>query len=156
MNTKINYAVILAAGKGSRLSLGLKKNNLKVLTKINNKTLILENIKNIKKHLKVKKIFIIGGYNFKILNKFFKKNKNITLINNTEWKRGNGYSLNAALKYLKNETFFLLCGDHFFSKNFYKSILKSKVRFGLACSKTYHFFTTLMMLQKFFQEKYYL
>ena len=55
MNTKIKNAVILAAGKGSRLSLGLKKNNLKVLTKINNKTLILENIKNIKKHLKLKK-----------------------------------------------------------------------------------------------------
>src|SRR6056300_1513132 len=117
MNTKINYAVILAAGRGSRLLLGLKKNNLKILTKINNKTLILENIKNIKKYLKVKKIFIVGGYNFKILKQFFKTNKNVTLINNMEWKKGNGYSLDTALKYLKNNTFFLLAGDHFFSKN---------------------------------------
>lgn len=140
MNAKINNAVILAAGKGSRLPLGLKKNNLKILAKINNKTLILENIKNIKKYLKVKKIYVVGGYNFKILKKFFKSNKNITLINNTEWKKGNGYSLNIALKYLKNETFFLLAGDHFFSENFYKSILKSRFKFALACSKNLQFF----------------
>ena len=153
MNTKINNAVILAAGKGSRLSLWLKKNNLKILAKINNKTLILENIKNIKKNLKVKKIFIIGGYNFKILKKFFKTNKNVKLINNTKWKKGNGYSLDAALKYLKNDTFFLLAGDHFFSKNFYKSILKSKVQFGLACSKNLSFFHDINDATKIFSKK---
>ena len=140
MISKINKAVILAAGQGARLIKNQNKHKLKVLIKINNKTLILENIKNLKKYLGVKKIYIIGGYKYKILKRRFNQKKNIFVLNNKEWKKGNGYSLNSALKVLKNETFYLMAGDHFFSKNFYKKISKIKIDFGLACSKKLAFF----------------
>jgi len=140
MNTKIDSAVILAAGKGSRLYGELKKENLKIFLKINNKTLINENIKNLKKYLNIKKIYIIGGYKFKILEKYFLSKKNIFLINNKDWRKGNGYSLKKALEYFKEKSFYLLAGDHFFSKNFYKKISNCKLDFALACCKSLEFF----------------
>lgn len=152
MRKKINTAVILAAGMGSRLS--DNKKSLKILSKINNKYLIIENIKKLRKFLQIENIYIIGGYRIRELIKFFKlHDKSVTIINNKEWKKGNGYSFNTACKILNGKLFYMQCGDHFFSEKFYKKIHSSKLNFAVACSKKLNFYHDFNDATKIYSKK---
>jgi len=155
MKQKINIAVILAAGKGSRLSNGNKNETLKVLSKINGKYLILENIQKLRSILHVKKIYIVGGYKINELKKFFNNHdKSIKIINNKEWEKGNGFSFKVACKLLKEKLFYMQAGDHYFNDILYKKVYLSKLDYAVACSKKLSFFHDFNDATKVFSKKF--
>jgi 1L-myo-inositol 1-phosphate cytidylyltransferase len=149
---KTSTAVILSAGKGFRLSSYQKKKTNKTLIKINKKTLMQQNIINIRKYLGIKKIYIVVGYNFKKLKKeilYF--DSNIKFIHNKKWKNGNATSLIYACNRIKT-SFYLMCGDHYFNKSFYNKLLNIKKNFFLVCSKKIDFFHDFEDVTKVFSK----
>lgn len=101
--------VILAGGKGSRLSEYTKKIP-KPMVKIGNKPIIVHIIEYYKFY-GVKEFIIASGYKHKILREFFKKNKNIKVIN-TGLNTLTGKRIKLLQRYFKkNENFYLTYGD---------------------------------------------
>ena len=101
--------VILAGGKGSRLSEYTKKIP-KPMVKIGNKPIIVHIIEYYK-YYGVKEFIIASGYKHKILREFFKKNKNIKVIN-TGLNTLTGKRIKLLQRYFKkNENFYLTYGD---------------------------------------------
>ena len=70
-------AIILCGGKGTRFNKG-KPGPLKPLIKING-TPILRHIINIYKKNNINNFILLGGYKFKELEKFSKKNKDVKI-----------------------------------------------------------------------------
>ena len=149
---KINTVVILSAGKGLRLNSHQKKKTNKTLIKINRKTLMQQNIVNIKKYLDIQIIYVVVGYNFKKLKKEISNfDSNIRFIHNKKWKNGNATSLISACNRIKTP-FYLMSGDHYFNRSFYKKILNAKSDFFLACSKKLDFFHDFEDVTKVFSK----
>lgn len=112
---RINKAIILAAGRGTRMD-DLCDNTPKPLLKINNITLIESIILKLIKS-KIKKIYVVVGY---LNNQFyFLKNKyrNVKLILNEDWNKGNNIT---SLKPIKNKlsNSLIINGDVIIDDNF--------------------------------------
>ena len=101
-------AIILAAGRGSRLN-SITKNSHKSLLKFKNLNLLENVIKNLKKN-DISKISIVTGYNHKKFEKYnFKK------FHNNDWYKTNMvYSLTKADKWLSSYTCIISYADIFF------------------------------------------
>ena len=130
-NKNIDTAVILAAGKGERIS---NRDGFvaKPLIKIFDVSLIERSIKNLINNLNIKKIYIVTGFNHNEINNHLVKlqNKfslNIEAVFAKDWEKGNGASFLAILDKIKHEQFYLLMVDHLFNDEFYKTILKYKI-----------------------------
>ncbi len=130
-NKNIDTAVILAAGKGERIS-NTAEFVAKPLIKIFDVSLIERLIKNLISNLNIKKIYIVTGFNHNEINNHLVKlqNKfslNIEAVFAKDWEKGNGASFLAILDKIKHEQFYLLMVDHLFNDEFYKTILKYKI-----------------------------
>ena len=130
-NKNIDTAVILAAGKGERIS-NTDGFVAKPLIKIFDVSLIERSIKNLINNLNIKKIYIVTGFNHKEINNHLVKLKNKLSINievlfAKDWEKGNGASFLSILGKIKHEQFYLLMADHLFNDEFYKAILKYKI-----------------------------
>jgi len=114
-------AIILAAGKGTRLGLDEIP---KCLIEFDNITLIRYQIECLRE-LGVDEIFIVTGYNSeKIMNHL--KNYQVNFIHNPEFDTTNNIqSVLVTKKFLKNE-FICMYGDLFFEKNILKKCINSK------------------------------
>jgi len=131
LNNNINTAVILAAGRGERIT-GGEEFRSKPLIKLYDLSLIERSIKKLSDKLKVNKIYVIIGFKhdeLKIhLDKLKKKlTVDLEVVFAKEWEKGNGASFLAALNHIKQKQFYLLMVDHIFNDEFYSTIFKSKI-----------------------------
>ncbi len=123
-NKNIDTAVILAAGKGERLS-NTDEFVAKPLIKIFNISLIERSIKNLINNLNIKKVYIVTGFNHEKINNHLLKLKNklslnVEVVFARDWEKGNGASFLAILDKISNQRFYLLMADHLFDNEFYK------------------------------------
>lgn len=100
--------VILAGGLGTRISEQTKKMP-KPMIKIGKKP-ILEHIINIYKKFGFNEFIICSGYKRKIIEKYFKKNKKIKVVN-TGLKTQTGARLKKIKKFIQEENFLMTYGD---------------------------------------------
>lgn len=120
--------LILAAGLGTRLgSLNIPKG----LIKINNKSIVHNNIENIMTCIKIKNIIIVTSHLYKDIyhTEIRDLNINYKIIINDNIERGNGYSLFLAKKDISTCNFIMMMSDHLFSLSFIKKAIVGK---GLA------------------------
>ena len=130
-NNNIDTAVILAAGKGERIS-NMAEFVAKPLIKIFDLSLIERSIKNLINNLNVKKIYIVTGFNHEEINDHLVKLKNklslnVEVVFAKNWEKGNGASFLAILDKIKHQQFYLLMVDHLFNNEFYNAISKYKI-----------------------------
>ena len=130
-NKNVDTAVILAAGRGERIS-NTAGFVAKPLIKIFDVSLIERLIKNLISNLNIKKIYIVTGFNHKEINNHLDKLKNkfsinIEIVFAKDWEKGNGASFLAILEKINNQQFYLLMVDHLFNDEFYKTVLKYKI-----------------------------
>ena len=130
-NNNINTAVILAAGKGERIS-NTAEFVAKPLIKIFDLSLIERSIKNLINNLNVKKIYIVTGFNHEEINDHLVKLKNklslnVEVVFAKNWEKGNGASFLAILDKMYHQQFYLLMVDHLFNNEFYNAISKYKI-----------------------------
>jgi len=130
-NNNIDTAVILAAGKGERIS-NTDEFVAKPLIKIFDVSLIERSIKNLINNLNVKKIYVVTGSNHEEINDHLVKLKNkfslnVEVVFAKNWKKGNGASFLAILDKMKHQQFYLLMVDHLFNNEFYNVISKYKI-----------------------------
>ena len=124
-------AIILVAGRGSRLPKNLSKIP-KSLIKINNKSLFERQL-NIFKSLNIKKIAIVTGYKKHLFKKF-----NLTEFHNKDWKKTNMvYSLTKAKKWLKKYECIVTYGDIIFNKRYIKKLIVSKKKLTILFDKNW-------------------
>ena len=139
-------AIILCGGKGTRFNKG-KPGPLKPLIKING-TPILRHIINIYKKNNINNFILLGGYKFKELEKFSKKNKDVKITSIfTGVNTNTAGRILAIKKFIKNENFLLTYGDSLadFSlsqalklkkkNNFVMSVYEYKFMYGLIKTK---------------------
>jgi len=130
-NKNIDTAVILAAGKGERIS-NTDEFVAKPLIKIFDASLIERSIKNLINNLNVKKIYIVTGFNHEEINDHLVKLKNklslnVEVVFAKNWEKGNGASFLAILDKMNHQQFYLLMADHLFNNEFYNAISKYKM-----------------------------
>ncbi len=112
-------AIILVAGKGSRLSKNFSKKP-KSFIKIGSKTILERQIDNFQA-LGINKISLVTGYK----SEFFKKYK-IKKFHNKNWKKTNMvYSLTRANSWLEKYNCIVSYGDILYEKNAIKSLIRS-------------------------------
>ena len=114
-----NKVVILAAGEGKRLKTK-KKNETKAQIKVYGLSLIQRAILSAKK-AGLNNFIVVVGYKKEILISYLKKiskihNVNIEIVENPQWKKGNGTSVYACHDRIKGNFFILMC-DHLFDKS---------------------------------------
>jgi choline kinase len=113
-------AIILVAGRGSRLPKHLSKNP-KCFLKIGKKTIIEKLIQNFFE-LGINKIALVTGYKKNKFTKFKLKN-----FHNQNWKNTNMvYSLNKANSWLSKYNCIVSYGDIFYEKKAIKNLIKDK------------------------------
>ena len=113
-------AIILVAGRGSRLPKKLSSNP-KSFLKIGNKTIIEKLIKNFHE-LGINKIALVTGYKRYKFEKF-----SLKIFHNNKWKKTNMvYSLNKANSWLKKYKCIVSYGDIFYEKKALKNLLVNK------------------------------
>lgn len=117
-------AIILAAGKGSRLK--EKTENIpKALVSIDGVSLIIRTL-NILSNYKIDEVIIVVGYLKEIIKKTIGKkynNMKITYVDNDLYDKGNNiYSLFLTKDYIKDDCLLLEC-DLYFSKRIIDSII---------------------------------
>jgi len=130
-NKNIDTAVILAAGKGERIS-NTDGFIAKPLIKIFDVNLIERSIKNLINDLNVKKIYVVTGFNHEKINDHLielkhKLSLNIEFVFAKDWEKGNGASFLAILDKMNHQQFYLLMADHLFNNEFYNAISKYKI-----------------------------
>jgi len=130
-NNNIDTAVILAAGKGERIS-NIDAFVAKPLIKVFDVSLIERSIKNLINNLNVKKIYVVTGFNHEEINDHLVKLKNklslnVEVVFAKNWEKGNGASFLAILDKMKHQQFYLLMVDHLFNNEFYNAISKYKI-----------------------------
>ena len=130
-NKNIDTAVILAAGKGERIS-NTDEFVAKPLIKVFDVSLIERSIKNLINNLNVKKIYVVTGFNHEEINDHLVKLKNklslnVEVVFAKNWEKGNGASFLAILDKMNHQQFYLLMADHLFNNEFYNAISKYKM-----------------------------
>ena len=137
IRNKAYIGVILAAGRGSRLS-PLTDNIPKCLLKISGKTILQYQI-DAYHNAGIKKIIIVTGYQSKKIEMFIKEKKyqNIKIIENDRYKYTNNmYSFYLASKYLKKTRFILNNGDVVIDKNIIKHLINYSYKSCVAIDKS--------------------
>ena len=118
-------AIILAAGRGSRLK-SMTKENPKCLLMVKNKTLLDRIILNLKKN-KISKISIVTGYKNKLIKK-----KNIKFFHNSLWSKTNMlYSLFQADEWLTRHTCLVTYSDIIYNHHAIKLLKSDKNSFSI-------------------------
>ncbi len=150
-NKNVDTAVILAAGKGERIS-NTDEFVAKPLIKIFNISLIERSIKNLINNLNIKKVYIVTGFNHEKINNHLLKLKNklslnVEVVFARDWEKGNGASFLAILDKISNQRFYLLMADHLFDNEFYKAASKYIInnKSCLIISRTLSSLNNLMM-----------
>jgi len=117
--------IILAAGRGYRLS-DLTKNKPKPFINLYKSKTIIDYQISVLKRIKIKKIIIIVGYKKEFFYRKFKSDKKVSFIYNENWKTSNVLtSFSLALKKIDND-FIFLHADSIAEIKLYKIFLKSK------------------------------
>lgn len=118
-------AIILAAGRGSRMSY-MTENNPKCMIKFNNKTLLKRQVE-IFRSTGIKDIGIVTGYNSSKIQE-----ENLYQFHNDLWdKTQMVYSLSCADKWLKEYECIICYSDIFFEKSAVSSLLNDKSNFAI-------------------------
>jgi len=146
----IKAAVILAAGKGSRIS-NTTNYVSKPLLKLYDMTLIERSIFNLNHKLNVKKFYIVIGYNHDVAHDFLEKlkskiNVEINIVFANEWEKGNGASFLSITNIIKEDYFYVVMCDHLFNDSFFETIAEKNIENNksyLAISKTLSQFNEL-------------
>ncbi|KYK34184.1 MAG: NTP transferase domain-containing protein [Theionarchaea archaeon] len=119
-------AVIIAAGKGSRLN----SEKPKPLTYLFGLPLIERVILSAKK-IGVREFVVVTGYKAEVLKKNLgdrgKCGVTIQYVHNSEWRRENGISVLKAEQVVGKENFILLMADHVFDPKMLKILLSKKL-----------------------------
>ncbi len=110
---KISKAVIMAAGKGTRM-LPLTENIPKVLIEINNKPFLYYVIENLKK-AGFEEFGIISGYFKEKIKEFIKENNFNAVIIEQKKQLGTGHAVMQAKEFCRDKDFIVLGGDNLFS-----------------------------------------
>ena len=139
----IKAAVILAAGKGSRIS-NTDNYVSKPLLKLYDMTLIERSIFNLNHKLNVKKFYIVTGYKHDTMHDFLEGLKNkinveINIVFANEWEKGNGASFLSISNIVKEDYVYVVMSDHLFNDSFFKTIAEKSIENNkcyLAISKT--------------------
>ena len=139
----IKAAVILAAGKGSRIS-NTANYVSKPLLKLYDMTLIERSIFNLNHKLNVKKFYIVTGYNHDAVHDFLEELKNkinveINIVFANEWEKGNGASFLSISNIVKEDYVYVVMCDHLFNDSFFETIAEKNIENNkcyLAISKT--------------------
>ena len=128
-------ALILAAGRGSRLNSKTKKIP-KALVKIKKKEILNYQLDNLKKN-NIRDVCIVVGYKSSKIIKFLrnkKKDFKFTIIKNIRYANtDSAYSYYLARNFVKNSSYIHLNCDIIFSNNHLKKILLSKKKNILSC-----------------------
>jgi len=146
----ISAAVILAAGKGSRIS-NTDNYVSKPLLKLYDMTLIERSIFNLYHKLNVKKFYIVTGYKHDTMHDFLEELKNkinveINIVFANEWEKGNGASFLSISNIVKEDYVYVVMSDHLFNDSFFKTIAEKSIENNkcyLAISKTLSQFNEL-------------
>ena len=139
----IKAAVILAAGKGSRIS-NTDNYVSKPLLKLYDMTLIERSIFNLYHKLNVKKFYIVTGYKHDTMHDYLEGLKNkinveINIVFANEWEKGNGASFLSISNIVKEDYVYVVMSDHLFNDSFFKTIAEKSIENNkcyLAISKT--------------------
>ena len=123
---KLNKAIILAAGKGSRLK-NILKGKPKPLLRIGKTTLLENLIKNLNS-LNIKEIVVLVGYKSKMIKKEI-KNK-VKFIFYPEFKLKNNLHTLFYIKKELNEPLLCLFSDVLFSEKDTSKFIKKSKRYG--------------------------
>ena len=122
---KIDFAVVLAGGKGSRVKRRLSKQN-KTLLKIDNKPILQKNLEIIRDQLGIKSIIVVVEKNQTEIQDYFKNGKMLNL--NLEYVEADPNTGIADALYLVKDkisgTFLVMLGDEFYLDSNHNSILK--------------------------------
>lgn len=123
-NSAITKAVIIAAGKGSRLE-GYKNGTPKPLVEVGGMPLIKRVILAAKK-IGVTEFVIVLGYQAAKIRRAINAQKlgvKITWVRNSDWEKPNGLSVLKAEKYVDGR-FLLFMADHVFDPNILQDLMK--------------------------------
>ena len=122
---KIDFAVVLAGGKGSRVKRRLSRQN-KILLKIDNKSILQKNLEIIRDQLGIKSIIVVVGKGQTEIQNYFKNGKMLNL--NLEYVEADPNTGIADALYLVKDkisgTFLVMLGDEFYLDSNHNSILK--------------------------------
>ena len=122
---RLNKAVIIAAGTGSRI---VEKTNdtPKTLLPFGNGSILSTILKNLN-NSGINDFIIVVGYKSELIIEYLKKNNNfglsISFVMNEEWLRGNGISVLMSEKATKGENFILSMSDHIVSESAIKRLI---------------------------------
>lgn len=128
----IKTAVILAAGRGSRLY-GVTAGNCKPLTRLLDRTLILHILLSLQESGIEHFVIVVGYRGQDIIDEVSSDERifaKITWVWNDEWHKSNGVSVLKAKPVVK-ENFLLLMADHIFDPKIIKKLLTSPLKRGL-------------------------
>ena len=122
---KIDIAVVLAGGKGSRVKTRSSRQN-KTLLKIDNKPILQKNLEIIRDHLGIKSVIIVVGKGQTDIQNYFKNGEMLGL--NLEYVESDpNTGIGDALHLVKDkvsETFLVMLGDEFYLDTNHNSILE--------------------------------
>lgn len=119
---KIKRAIILAAGRGSRLE-ELTKNNPKCLLFVKNQP-VIERIIEVLKAKKIDDIIVVTGYKYEKLQ-YLKNKYNVKIVNNVCWENSNSIvSMYFARRYL-NKNLLVIDSDIYVNKS---SIIQTDIK----------------------------
>lgn len=124
-------ALILAAGKGSRLGDSAKEKS-KALVSVEGKELLCYQLDFLNVP-KIKKIGLVVGYHGKATTALAKKqNPSIEIFENKDYEKGNILSLKAALPFLDDDCL-ILNVDHIYPKRMLSAVLEQADGITVAC-----------------------
>jgi choline kinase len=115
-------AIILAAGTGSRLG----GTTTKALIEVNGKKMIDYLLDFLNLEL-FDEIFVVGGFHFADLSDYLssKQNPKIKVLENTEYLKGNIYTMFRALNEFNDDSFLLTNSDHIYPSVMFEKMEKS-------------------------------
>jgi choline kinase len=122
---KIMNAVILSAGRGTRMS-EVTKDRPKCLIEIGGKTILERQIELLLKN-SIKVIYVVIGYKADMIRKEIENIENVKIIINEEYATtDNIFSLYLTRDKIKGEEFILLNGDALFEEEIIKNLVNRK------------------------------
>lgn len=123
-------AVILAAGRGSRL--GWNKDTPKVLTEVLGQTLLERSLATLRE-IGIPDFVVVTGFKAEAVEAFIKKRRlnkhyNITIVRNDEWQEGSARSVLAAQDFA-GPRFLVAMGDHLFDPESLRGLRRMRGEF---------------------------
>ena len=125
-------AIILAAGKGSRLG-EYTKGNPKCLLKVGNETILEREIRLLQEvGIAHDDIYIVGGYKYEMLEDIAPN----LIVNQDYDSKDNAYSLGLALRYVNDEDLLILDSDLVYKAELLEEIIQCKNKNALLSIRT--------------------